>query len=186
MLGCGHQFHYTCACKVKNKAECCICKRPVVCTAKILWKEEIDMYKPLTPNTFYKCVLNTMIYSNIIKKRLLTIQENKNTLIRKVINDYVKENLSLIRTQILSACNNDKSNVLICGHNYGYEYKGFPFVFLLYGPKKEGLAYFERNNITSLSEAIQQELGKEFDACPYRKNNKNYIIVSWRIMLLKR
>lgn len=186
LLSCGHQFHYVCANKVKNKKECCICKKTVISTAKIIWKEHIDMYNPLPKGTLFKCVLNTSIYANIINKRLLAIQEAKNIEIRNTIETYIKQNISLIHTQILSACNRNETSALVCGHEYGYNFEGFPFVFLVYGPRYKGLEYFEQNNIRGLSDVIQDTLGKEFECFPYRKNKKNYILVSWKLTLLKR
>lgn len=184
LLNCGHQFHYHCALRIKDKKNCCLCKKKVEYTAKILYKKNTSFFE--NDIDFYSIVLNNILYLNIINRKSDTIKnEYKKEIIQKqkqIICNFVNNNLNLFRTRILAAVNRNKYETELCSYNYGYTLNEIPFVFLLYGPQDEGLDYFKVNNIPSLTEYLNYKLGNKFDIYTKRKNNINYIYCKWGII----
>lgn len=188
VLNCGHQLHYSCALRIKDKKSCCICKTVVKHTAKFLYKTPLSFFKKEVD--FYSIALNSIIFNDLIKKKVLAIKnEYKRELVEKhfnVIEKFTEKNLNLFRVKILSAINKGDSETDLCFFDYGAFIEDVPAVFLIYGSKCEGEDYFKYNKIPSLITYIEYRLGFEFKITPRRSSNKNYLRCSWKVNILTR
>ncbi len=188
ILNCGHQLHYECAIRLKDKKRCCICKTPVISNAKILHKTPFSFFK--SELDFYAIALNSMIFGEILKRKVISIKEDfrRENIDKqyKAIRCFVEKYLNTFRVKILAAINKGYNEVELFSFAYGDLLNGIPVVFLLYGPKDEGLNYFSKCKIPSLIEYIQYRLGMEFSVTCFRKNSKNFIKCAWRVNVLTR
>lgn len=190
IFNCGHQFHYSCICKVKDKSKCCICNTKVTNSAIILWTRETHFYKQLEPLAFFSNVMYTTIYSDIIQQKLVEHKINKTQQLmvkyKQIIQDYIKEYLKIFYVKILEACNKNRNYTVLIKHPYRYSISGVPYIFLLRGPKYYGTSYFEMHGIRSLLGSLQDLFGDNFIIYEYFKNNRmNGIAARWVIPVLK-
>jgi len=188
VLNCGHQLHYSCGLRIKNKKYCCICKTLVKHTAKFLYKSPLSFFKKDVD--FYSVALNSIIFNDLIKKKVSAIKnEYKMELVKKhfsIIEKFTEKNLNLFRVKILSAINKGETDTDLCFFEYGDLIEDTPAVFLIYGTKNEGENYFKYNKIPSLITYIEYRLGFEFKITPRRSSNKNYLRCNWKVNIISR
>lgn len=185
VLNCGHQFHYSCGIKIKDKSKCCICNTIVKDTAKIIWTTHVSFFKFIEPDIFFSIAVNTVFFkdriNNLVYNHNLLHSKNLLRSYEKTIFKFVKHHLQSFYINILSSMNKGKCNTVLCSFHYGYTFNNIPLVFLLYGPKNIGLDYFKNNNIICLIDLLQLYFNTGFHIYLHKKNMKNFISIKWNI-----
>ena len=182
ILDCGHQLHYSCAIRIKDKKHCCLCKKQIRNTAKVLWKEPMSFFNKRTLN-FSSLRLHTTICASVINKKINQINSDYYKEIitsqKEAVSTFIDSQLNMFYTKILSAVNKNKSCIELGAYQYGFKINDIPLVFLLYGPKSEGLKYFKEHDFLSVTDYLKSKLGDEFNIHVFKKDSKNYIYAKW-------
>lgn len=169
VLGCGHQIHYACGLKLKDKTICCICKKPTEVSAKILWGEEISFFDKEKLN-FQNLAMDTSLYTPIINKSSDFIMENHNLEVIKTQNkathSFVETNINCFYVKILSNINKGKSEAELCCYNNGFRINDIPFFCLA----------------ENISREIENKLGPRFFVWGMKKHNKIYLYCRWNFI----
>lgn len=160
MMPCGHFYHNSCFLNYNNK-RCAICRNLNDESAAFCYATDTDtnIIDP-TPQQFRNLIrFNKSNVSMIeFKKKQENIQYNKEKLQKhqKIFQEFVKENLVNFRFKILQASSAGKSSTVIYSCDFEETYKELPMLYVLKGTKKEGLDFFERYNVSSVIDLLNE------------------------------
>lgn len=155
VLDCGHVFHHLCFLQY-NEERCAICRR-ILLDKLTCWARNEHFLLDSTPEEFCKLIHFNRTYSRDIpwkineEKRIIRAQKHQ-----KIIDKFIKENLLRFKFKVLQASSQNESSVMVYVANFSNTYENLPIIYLLNGPRHEGLNYFKKNGIISVPERLKE------------------------------
>jgi hypothetical protein len=179
---CGHCYHNYCFIKYNND-KCAICRRTYEDTSLSCFASDTDtnILDP-NPEEFRNLIDFNKSNSSFIEiKNTEEIDRIEYELAQKhesIFKKFVKENILSFRFEILKASSLGKNVAIVYSCDFHENYEGLAMLYILKGPKKEGLEFFKRKKVYSLMDLLKKEF-KYFNVaiCSDYLMKKNYIKV---------
>lgn len=179
---CGHCFHNYCFLKYNNN-KCAICRKELENVTEICFATDTDT-NILDPSSrefrnlvdFNSKNKELIIYKKKIEDELIEYEILKEQ--EKLFRKFVKENILSFRFKILKASAEGKKECSIYTCKFHQNYENLSVLYMLKGPKNDGLQFFRKKSIKSVIDLIRAEF-QFFDVIVHSdyEEKKNSIVV---------